>query len=47
MAERFEHVSVAARLQILRELKDALIPKVSRNDPAIATQKIHANGILL
>jgi hypothetical protein len=36
---RQEHVSVSARLQVLRDLKDVLIAKVSRNDPALSDQR--------
>lgn len=37
--ERLEHVTVSQRLTVLRELKDALVPKISRNDPQIAEQR--------
>jgi hypothetical protein len=37
--ERLEHVTVSQRLTVLRELKDALVPKVSRNDPQIAEKR--------
>lgn len=37
--ERLEHVTVSQRLTVLRELKDALVPKVSRNDPQLAEQR--------
>jgi hypothetical protein len=36
---RQEHVSVSARLQVLRDLKDVLVPKVSRNDPTLSDQR--------
>ncbi len=39
VTERLEHVTVAQRLTVLRELKDALVPKISRNDPQIAEQR--------
>jgi hypothetical protein len=37
--ERLEHVTVSQRLTVLRELKDALIPKISRTDPQITEQR--------
>jgi hypothetical protein len=41
--ERLEHVSVSQRLTVLRELKDALLPKLSRNDPQIAEKRQNAS----
>lgn len=37
--ERLEHVTVAQRLTVLRELRDCVLPKVSRNDVQIVEQR--------